>query len=209
MTVFITGTDTDVGKTVVSAWCQLHLSAKYWKPIQCGLEPATDSERVAQLIERSDVIYPSVYELEAPQSPHEAAKREGVRIELEKFIMPQSEDPLIVEGAGGLLVPLNDRHYIIDLIDYLKIPVILVCRSTLGTINHTLLSIEALKQRRLNLIGVVVVGPKTEHNVEAIEYYGQVPILAEIPMLDPLNKEALLSIKPALDLLELIKQNSL
>ena len=205
MTVFVTGTDTDVGKTVASAWIMLHLQANYWKPVQCGLEPATDAQTIKKITECDDNrILPTVYELKEPLSPHEAAKRAGEVIELEHIHLPTSDRPLVVEGAGGLLVPLNRKRYIADLIKHLDIPLILVARSTLGTINHTLLSIEAIIARKLDLLGVVLVGPKMPHNREAIETYGQVSILGKIPHLEDVNKDALLSIKPEPEFYDLL-----
>ena len=114
---FVTGTDTDVGKTVVSAWLLAHLDACYWKPVQAGTEPETDTETVRRLAEvPEDRILPEVYVLKEPLAPHEAARREGISIDMAKLIGPQDDRLLIVEGAGGLLVPLNEQDYVIDLI---------------------------------------------------------------------------------------------
>lgn len=197
MTFFITGTDTEIGKTVASAWVMLHLKSKYWKPVQSGMDDETDAEAIASITEcASDAIFPSTYELQEPLSPHEAARRDGVTIELSAFSLPETDGPLVVEGAGGLMVPLNDREYMIDLIAHLGLPSILVCRSGLGTINHTLLSLEALRNRNLPVAGVIIVGPPEPHNRQAIEYYGKIPVLGEIPQLVSVNKEALLEIEP-------------
>ncbi len=195
MRFFVTGTDTDVGKTVVSAWLMLQLHASYWKPVQCGLDDGTDAERIYRITEcPEERILPSAYILEAPLSPHEAARRANITIEMDRFVLPAIEGPLIVEGAGGLLVPLNAKHMVIDLIAKLGLPVILVCRSTLGTINHTLLSIEALCQRHIPIAGIVLNGPKTPHNRQAIETYSNIDILAEIPPLDSVDRNALRAI---------------
>ncbi len=203
MNIFVTGTDTDVGKTIASAWIMLHLNADYWKPVQCGFEPITDSQYITQLTDFPlNRIHPTVYELKDPLSPHEAAKRSRVSIELSKFQLPETKTKLVVEGAGGVLVPLNKQEYIIDLIRHLSIPVILVCRSTLGTINHTLLSIEAIKSRNIALAGVILIGPLSSHNREAIETYGNIKVFGEIPILSSLNKETLLSIKPTSEFLD-------
>ena len=136
-TIFITGTDTDVGKTAVSAWACQAWDADYWKPVQAGLEPTTDTETVMRLggLSRSRFIPP--YELTAPITPHAAAAIDGVIIALDDFERPQTNRPLVVEGAGGILVPLNDRDLMVDLVKHLDIPVIVVARSGLGTINHT------------------------------------------------------------------------
>ena len=121
---------------------------------------------------------------------------------MDRLGLPAHDGPLIVEGAGGLMVPLNDDALIIDLIQALSLPLVLVCRSTLGTINHTMLSLEALRRREIAIAGVVLNGPSMPHNREAIETYGNVTVLAEIPILDPLTRDALLRIKPEVDLLQ-------
>lgn len=201
MKYFIAGTDTDVGKTVASTWAMLQLDATYWKPIQAGLEDETDEEAVKRLTGASaDRFLPSAYRLPEPLSPHESAKRAGITIENDRLAVPDHTGPLIVEGAGGLMVPLNTDTLIIDLIAQLGLPVMLVCRSTLGTINHTLLSLEALRRRDITIAGAVLNGPPSPHNREAIESYGKIPIIAELPQLDPLTGEALLRIKPEIDL---------
>ena len=182
---FVTGTDTDVGKTVVSAWLVTQLDACYWKPVQAGNQPETDSDIVRRLAEAAaDRILPEAYVLPEPIAPHEAARRAGIAIDMQKLVPPCDRRTLVVEGAGGLMVPLTDKAYVIDLADELDLPVILVTRSTLGTINHTLLSLEAIRRRGLPLAGVVINGPETPHNRAAIERYGQVEIIAEIPWLD-------------------------
>lgn len=200
---FIAGTDTDVGKTIASAWAMLHLGASYWKPVQAGLADETDEAAVRRLTEaEANRFLPSAYALPEPLSPHESAKRAGVTIAMDRLGLPAHHGPLIVEGAGGLMVPLNDDALIIDLIQALSLPVVLVCRSTLGTINHTMLSLEALRRRGIEIAGVVLNGPSMPHNREAIETYGNVTVLAEIPILDPLTRDALLRIKPEVDLLQ-------
>lgn len=198
---FITGTDTDVGKSVAAAWCMLHLNADYWKPTQSGLKPPTDTQWVQQITGFShNRFFEETYRLRQPLSPHEAAKRDGLKIDISAFEIPQTERSLIIEGAGGLMVPLNRNNYVIDLIQQLEVPVILVCRSGLGTINHTLLSLEALRARKIEIAGVIINGPKTPHNREAIEEYGDVPIIAEIDQLDEINQKSLLAIKPEINL---------
>jgi dethiobiotin synthase len=198
---FVTGTDTGVGKTLVSAWLLSHLDSCYWKPVQAGTEPETDTEAVRRLAEiGDDRIVPEAYVLPEAMAPHEAARRAGVRIDLAKLVPPHLERPLVVEGAGGMLVPLEEESYVIDLARNLHLPVIVVTRSTLGTINHTLLSLEALRSRGLTLAGVVMSGPKTPHNRAAIERYGGAKIIAEIPWLPNVTRASLLAIKPELDL---------
>lgn len=198
---FITGTDTDVGKTIAAAWLMLHLEADYWKPTQSGLEPPTDMEAVQQITQLpDDRFHPETYRLTQPLSPHEAAKRDGVEIEMGQFQLPDTNRSLVVEGAGGLMVPLNKDNLVIDLIKQLNMPTILVCRSGLGTINHTLLSLEAMCHRRIKVAGIIINGPQTPHNREALEEYGRVPVIAEIDQLKTVNKDTLLAIKPEINL---------
>jgi dethiobiotin synthetase len=203
---FVTGTDTDVGKTLVSAWLVSRLGAYYWKPVQAGNHPETDSEIVRRLTGvPPDRILPEAYVLPEPIAPHEAARRAGTSIDMAKLVPPPCQGPIVVEGAGGLLVPLNDKAYVVDVAAELHLPIILVARSTLGTINHTLLSIEAIRRRGLPLAGVVVNGPETPHNRAAIEHYGKVEIIVEIPWLDHLTAAKLMAIEPELDLIKLAR----
>lgn len=201
---FVTGTDTDVGKTLVSAWLLSHLKGTYWKPIQAGTDPATDSATVQRLAELSvGRIHPEAYLLPEPMAPHEAARRAGIGLHMSKLQLPPHDGLIVVEGAGGLMVPITDNDHMIDLAGELDLPIVLVARSTLGTINHTLLSLEAIRRRGLPLAGVVISGPETPHNRAAIERYGQAEIIAEIPFLETVNRDALLAIEPELDLLKL------
>jgi dethiobiotin synthase len=203
---FVTGTDTDVGKTLVSAWLLTHLDASYWKPVQAGVLPETDSARVRRMAEVSpERILPEAYLLTEPIAPHEAARRAGIEIQMAKLVPPATDGLLVIEGAGGLLVPLTDKAYMVDLATELHLPLILVARSTLGTINHTLLSLEAIRRRGLHLAGVVINGPETPHNRAAIEHYGQVEVIAEIPWLDVVNRSTLRAIEPELDLMKLAR----
>ena len=203
---FVTGTDTDVGKTLVSAWLMTHLDADYWKPVQAGIEPETDSATVRRLAEvAAERILPEAYVLPEAMAPHEAARRAGVRVDMAKLKPPASDRLLVVEGAGGMLVPLTGEAYVIDLAAELNLPILLVTRSTLGTINHTLLSIEALRRRGLPLAGVVMNGPETPHNRAAIERYGQASVIAEIPWLPRVTRATLLEIEPELDLEKLAR----
>lgn len=206
---FVTGTDTDVGKTVVAAWLVARLGASYWKPVQAGTDPETDSDTVRRLAGvGQERILPEAYVLPDPLAPHEAARRAGLAIDMAKLVPPASDRPLVVEGAGGLMVPLGDQSYVIDLARDLDLPLILVARSTLGTINHTLLSLEAIRRRGLPLAGVVINGPETPHNRAAIERYGRVQIIAEIPRLDPVTSDSLLAIEPEIDLAKLAREAS-
>jgi dethiobiotin synthetase len=136
-------------------------------------------------------------------APNEAARRAEVTLDMAKLALPPSDGLVVVEGAGGLMVPLTEDAYMIDLAAELDLPIVLVARSTLGTINHTLLSIEAIRRRGLPLAGVVITGPETPHNRAAIERYGQIEVIAEIPWLETVDRAALKAIEPELDLLKL------
>lgn len=191
--IFVTGTDTGIGKTVVAAMLAQGLNASYWKPIQAGLEEETDTEFVKRTTDLSDSqIKPERYRLNTPMSPHAAADIDGVSISMSDLELPDYEtDHLVVEGAGGLMVPFNDEDMIIDLISYLELPVVLVARSTLGTLNHTFLSLEALRSRDIPILGVVLNGPRHKSNYETIKEYGDIDILAEIDELSVLNPSSL------------------
>ena len=162
MKLFVTGIGTDVGKTVVSAILCQATGADYWKPIQAGLEE-TDSHSVIDVVTKKGQVFPERYRLQKPASPHDSARAEGKEIKISEFELPNS-DNLIVEGAGGLMVPINDSDMIVDLIDKLKLPVVLVASLYLGSINHTLLSVNELKRRGIKILGIVFNG---ESNVES------------------------------------------
>ena len=190
---FITGTDTGVGKTVVSALLCVGLDATYWKPVQTGTREGTDTETVMQLakLPRRRTV-PESYRFKPPVSPHLAAKWAGARIELRKIKIPAPvQGPLIAEGAGGVLVPLNGTQLMTDLMRHLNLPVVLVTRTSLGTINHTLLSLAALRAARLDIRAVVMVGKPNRDNQAAIERYGQIPIAGTVPFLKKINRAAL------------------
>ncbi|OIQ87272.1 ATP-dependent dethiobiotin synthetase BioD [mine drainage metagenome] len=180
--VFVTGTDTDVGKTMVSAWLVRSWRADYWKPVQSGVSQGADAEVIRRAWPEVHA-HPSTYLLPEPLSPHEAAARDGVSIRLGAFTLPETERPLVVEGAGGVLVPLNDHHLMTDLMKHLGLPVVVVARSGLGTINHTLLTLEALRNRRIGVAGVVLNGPPHPANRAAIEHFGKVAVIGELPLL--------------------------
>jgi len=193
--IFVSGTDTGIGKTVVSAMLTAGLEASYWKPIQSGLEEETDTEFVRRVAEAPEErIIPERYRLNEPLSPHASAEIDGVSISLDDFELPGfSTDHLVIEGAGGLLVPINGEDMIIDLIQKLDVPVLLVVRSELGTLNHTFLSLEALRSRDIPILGVIMNGPKNESNRKAIEKYGEIKVLAELDRIKNLNNNTLIS----------------
>jgi len=195
MRLVVCGTDTDVGKTVVSALLVQGLGATYWKPVQSGLEGGGDTGRVRRLLDLpAERIQPEAYRLAAPMSPHWAAERQGVTIDPERLALPAIEGPLVVETAGGLLVPLRRDWLQIDQIARWGLPVLLVARSGLGTLNHTLLSLEALARRRIPVLGLVLNGPSHADNPRTLAQLGGVPVLAELAPLDPLNAPALQTI---------------
>jgi dethiobiotin synthetase len=192
MRLVICGTDTDVGKTVVSALVVQGLNARYWKPVQSGCEGESDSACVARVLNLPAArILPEAYRLRAPVSPHWAAERDGVRIDPARLELPAGDGPLVVETAGGLLVPLRRDLLQIEQIRRWDLPVLLVARSGLGTLNHTLLSLEALRGRRIPVLGLVLNGPPHTDNPRTLEQLGGVPVLAELPPLAPLDGAAL------------------
>ena len=194
---FITGTDTGVGKTVASALLCAALDAMYWKPIQTGTREGTDTQTVLRLTGASrSQTFPEVYRFAPPVSPHLAARRARVRIDLRKIRLPSIEDwkGLIVEGAGGVLVPVNDKQCMIDVMKRLGLPVLLVSRTSLGTINHTLLSLAALRFAKLDVTGVIMAGKDNPENRKAIEQYGGVRVAGWIPLLKKIDRAALLRV---------------
>jgi dethiobiotin synthetase len=194
---FVTGTDTGVGKTVVSALLCAALDAIYWKPIQTGTSEGTDRATVTRLarLPRTRTV-PEAYRFAPPVSPHLAARRAGVRIDLRKIKLPAIPpgENLIVEGAGGALVPINETQLMTDLMRHLALPVLLVARTTLGTINHTLLSLAALREAGLEVRGVVLCGKPNRDNRQAIERYGRAVVVGVVPRLERIDREALLQV---------------
>ena len=190
---FVSGISTEVGKTVCSALLVNALDADYWKPVQSGDLHQTDTMRVATWngIELPDSrFHPETHRLTEPMSPHASAAIDGVQISLSDFQMPETNAPLIVEGAGGLMVPLNDNETILDLMAELQIPVILVSRNYLGSINHTLLSVAQLKQRQVPIAGIVFNGPVNPSTESVIEHMTKIPVLFRIPELDHVSLPA-------------------
>lgn len=189
--LFVTGIGTDVGKTIVSAILVEALKADYWKPIQAGFDNGTDTQLVKQLISNNiTTFFQETYLLKTPASPHQAASNDGVEIELNKLILPNgSNKNLIIEGAGGLLVPLNNNDYVVDLITHFDCEVVLVSRNYLGSINHTLLSIEALKSRGLKIAGIVFNGERNKSTEEIILKKHDFPFVEYINQEEILTKE--------------------
>ncbi len=206
--LFVTGTDTGVGKTVVSAALMHRYRTagplRYWKPIQTGSEQDDDTADVERLGGcRSDELRPEGIRLPLPVSPHLAARLNGTTIALQPLIDSMARLPpdrtsgniveergsirWIVEGAGGVLVPVNDSETMADLMRLLRLPVIVVARAAVGTINHTLLTLEALRHRAIQVAGVVMVGDRNVDNRAAIERYGDTVVIGEMPLFSPLD----------------------
>lgn len=190
--IVVSGTDTGIGKTVFSAGLTRFLDGLYWKPVQSGPEEETDSETIAHLSGvPAERILPEAYRLKTPASPHLAAAIDGVTIDVERLAPPRTERPLVIEGAGGLLVPLTEDVLTIDVFARWGLPLVLCARSGLGTINHTLLSLEALRRRGVPVLGVALLGEPHGENARIIARLGQVPVLGTLPMLDPLTPDSL------------------
>ena len=192
----ITGTDTGIGKTVVSAMLTLALQASYWKPIQSGVEGGVDTKAVQKMTGLpAERFFPETYVLSEPLSPHRSAELDDVQIDVDKLVTPENDDPLIIEGAGGLMVPLTRENLLVNLFrkwnETERIPVILVARTGLGTINHTLLSLEALWARNIPVHGIIFVGEENEDNMRTIGEFSDVKVLGRLPMLDSLDANSL------------------
>ena len=186
--VVVTGTDTGVGKTVFAAGLTVALGAQYWKPVQAGVDPASDTDVATTVGAR---VLPEAYRLATPASPHLAARIDGVTIDPERLILPQVDGPLVVEGAGGVLVPLSDTLLYADIFAMWQAPVILCARTGLGTINHSLLSIEALRTRDVPVLGIVFIGEAHEENERIVPLIGQVRSLGRLPVLETIAAESL------------------
>jgi dethiobiotin synthetase len=190
--LIVTGTDTGIGKTVFSAALAGALGAFYWKPIQSGLEEETDSETVARLGRvPAERVLPEAYRLVTPASPHLAAEIDGVTIDHARLTPPAVDGPLLIEGAGGLLVPVDRRTLTIDVFARWGLPVVLCARTALGTINHTLLSVEALRVRGVPLLGIAFIGEEKADSQRTIADFSGARVLGRLPPLDPLTPERL------------------
>ena len=194
----ISGTDTDIGKTVVAAMLTLALNATYWKPIQSGVEGGVDTKAVQKMTQLPNEQFLSEdYVFTEALSPHRAAEMDGAEIDVSSLKIPEVSGPLIIEGAGGLMVPLTRENLLINLFKSWNekgdAPVILVARTALGTINHTLLSLEALWNRKIPVHGIIFVGDENADNMRTIAEFSGVKILGRLPMLDSLTPESLTS----------------
>ncbi|MFK7902854.1 MAG: dethiobiotin synthase [Nitratireductor sp.] len=189
--IIISGTDTDIGKTVFACALTQALKATYWKPVQAGLQDETDTQFVSRL--SGQKVLEETYRLNTPASPHIAADIDGLQIDLDKLQLPNISEPLIVEGAGGLMVPLTHQKTYLDIFEKWNKPVVLVARTALGTINHSLLSINALRQRGVPILGIAFVGDEVIESEKTIEKMGQVKRLGRLPLLPNLTSQSLSS----------------
>jgi dethiobiotin synthetase len=187
--VFISGTGTDVGKTLASVIVVNALKADYWKPVQAGYEDGTDSQFVQRMVvSNSSVIHPEAYMLKLPASPHLAARKEGIEIDLNKITaaLPVTKNPLVIEGAGGMMVPLNDREFVTDLIAKLNARVVLVSRNYLGSINHSLLTAALCKQKNIDVIGWLFNDVYGEYEEQIASWSGY-PVIGKIARLQEIS----------------------
>ncbi|MCS3445235.1 MULTISPECIES: dethiobiotin synthase [Bradyrhizobium] len=191
--IVVTGTDTGIGKTVFSAGLAGFVGARYWKPVQAGIEEETDAQLVARLGGLpADRIVPERYRLRTPASPHQSAALDGVRIDPAALDVPDVGDrSLVIEGAGGLMVPLDGSMLYIDVFTRWRLPVVLCARTALGTINHSLLSVEALRKRGIHILGIAFIGESNPESERAICEIGQVRRLGRLPWLAPLAADTL------------------
>jgi len=188
----VAGTDTDVGKTVVAAILASGLRASYWKPLQSGTREGSDADVIRAVSGLpGHLILPEAYRLNTPISPHASAAIDGITIDPGLLGVPTVPGRLIIEGAGGLMVPINNTTLLLDIIETWGLPVLLVARTRLGTINHTLLSLAALKARTIDVVGVVMNGPHDDISRQAIEHFGHVRVLATVPPLPEVTMETI------------------
>jgi dethiobiotin synthetase len=198
---FITGIGTGIGKTIASAVLTEKLRADYWKPIQSGDLEQSDSLMIRSLLSNDkSKIHPEQYRLNQPLSPHLSAKLDGIEIDLSVFKLPDTSNRLIVEGAGGLMVPLNDQHLLLDLIKKLDLEVIIISQAYLGSINHTLLTINTLQQHNIIIKGIIFNGDPNEESEKYILNYGKIPNLGSIPPLSTLSKECIVEVGKLLNI---------
>lgn len=185
MNYFVTAIGTDSGKTLISALLALALEADYWKPVQAGFP--TDTDEIKRITEGKVHCHTERYILNTPASPHAAAAIDNINIQLTDFQLPETQNPLIIEGAGGIMVPLNNNDLVIDISVQLKTPIILVSNNYLGSINHTLLSLEYLKKRQLEVAGIIFNGHPNPATEEVIVRKTSVPCLLKVPQMTQLD----------------------
>jgi dethiobiotin synthetase len=198
---FITGIGTGVGKTVVAAILTEALNADYWKPVQCGTENGTDKDTVANLLtNQTSTIHMEQYCYDQPVSPHLAASLTGEKIIMEIMEPPLTSNDLVIEGAGGILVPLNEQYFVIDMATFFEAEIVLVIRNYLGCINHSLLSIDYLTKNGFEIKGLVLIGTFDSAVRSTIINYAELPIIAEIPEVTEISKESILGLAQKIDM---------
>jgi dethiobiotin synthetase len=191
-TFFVTGIGTNVGKTIASAIITEALQADYWKPIQSGTIDGSDKHTVSELISNEKTkVHDEIYAFREPASPHLAASLENQTIQLSKLVLPESSNHLVIEGAGGILVPINSNNFVIDIANSFNCDVILVIRNYLGCINQSLLSIDYLVSNNYNLKGLVLIGNFDKLVKSAILNHAEIPVILEINELEAINKEVI------------------
>ncbi|HZV12049.1 MAG TPA: dethiobiotin synthase, partial [Candidatus Kapabacteria bacterium] len=189
-TIIVAGIGTDVGKTFIAAILTEALEADYWKPVQAGALDHTDSDTVHELVSNTHtVIHPETYRLTIPASPHYAAEKDGIKIELDNFHTPKTLRPLVIELAGGLMVPLNEHELNIDLIHKIGAPVVLVSQNYLGSINHTLLSVDICHTHGITIAGIIFNGERTPATESVILGYTNLNCLARIEKQSTINAQ--------------------
>jgi dethiobiotin synthetase len=192
--IFITGIGTGIGKTLISAILTEKLKADYWKPVQSGELDNSDTIKVKGLVSNTvSVFYPEIYKLTQPYSPHKSADLDRLEIDPQQFVLPQTNNHLIIEGAGGLMVPLNNSFLIIDLIKQLNAEVVLVSQNYLGSINHTLLSAQVLIQYQIPVAGIIFNGDKDAYSEDFILQYTKFKLLGHIPQFTALSKASIIT----------------
>lgn len=188
--IFVTGIGTGVGKTIASAVLCEALSADYWKPIQTGISEAGDTDFIRAAVSNSKSVFRNeAYRLTEPASPHYAARLENTEISFDKISLPETDNRLIVEGAGGILVPLNNELVMFDLIEYFNLPVVIVVRNYLGSINHTLLTTEFFEAKGTDVLGLIFSGKNFNDNEEVIQHFTGLPVIGRIDEAETIDKE--------------------
>lgn len=193
-TIFVSGTGTGIGKTFVSAILAEALHADYWKPVQAGYATITDSDWVKSVLtNKQSVVHPETYKLKLAASPHIAARQENITISLQKIAsqLPSTDNDLIIEGAGGLMVPLNDHEFVADLIAMLDVPVILVSRNTLGSINFSMLTAMVCKQKKIKVMGWIFNDNYLDYEHDIVRWSG-IQLLGSIPYAQHLDSDFIL-----------------
>jgi len=191
-TLFVTGIGTGIGKTIVSALLTEKLKSDYWKPIQSGDLDDSDTLKVKNLVSNTtSVFHTEAYRLTQPYSPHKSAAIDGITIDLNKIIAPKTNNNLLIEGAGGLMVPLNNEYLMIDLIKQLDVEVILVSQNYLGSINHTLLSVAMIKQYDIKIAGIIFNGKTDENSESYILNYTGLKLLGHLPEFETVDKDTI------------------